>query len=152
MATDPPTHGNPATPGNPEPPDNPQEQGQQSWSTATLVVAGLVSLATFAFGAVLGIFVLSGSNTGSPNNALACSYFWQFEAAPTIPALVQAAASRNPGTDSSSHFLGEWLNTLEQQVNSVQTNPTEVQSYSKNGTAVGISSICDQLGFSPPGS
>jgi hypothetical protein len=153
MTTDQSAQGNPPAPDDPPAPGNPPAPGPQARPSRTQVAAAaLLFLAVFAGGVFIGVFVLSSNDTGAPNNALACSYFWQFEAAPNIPALVQIAMNRNPGTDSGSHFLGEWLYTLEQQVSSARTSPAELQSDSQNATALGVSSICQQLGFNSPGS
>lgn len=158
MTTDQPTQSNPKTTDNQQASagqqasDSPQAPGRQPWPSRTQAAVGALCLAAFAVGIVIGVFVLGSNDTGSPNNALACSYFWQFEAAPNIPALVQIAMNRNPGTDSGSHFLGEWLYTLEQQVSSARTSPAELQSDSQNSTALGVSSICQELGFNSPGS
>lgn len=123
-----------------------------SWLTPRRVCGILICLvAAAAAGAVTGVYVIDSDATGSPNDAIACSYFWQFEADPGFPALVHAALANNPGTNSGSHFLGEWLNTLWQQVDSQQTLASR-QTYSDEGTAVAINSICQQLGFNPPGS
>lgn len=135
---------------------NPEDASPPWWQSGWLIAAAAAGLlVTFGVGLVIGIFVIGGSgssNVSSPGNALACSYFWQFETAPNMPMLVQAALRNNPGDDSGSLFLGEWLNTFYQQVNSPTTTMPQLLSDSKNGTALGISSICQQLGYSPPGS
>jgi hypothetical protein len=141
MTTDEPT---------PDPQPNRPDSGPRPWQL-WLVVAAVASLATFAIGIVIGVFVISSSNSGSPDDALACSYFWQFEAAPNIPMLAQLAKSSSPGRGPGSDFLGQWLDTFYQQVNSQPITATQLLSDSKNGTALGISSICQQLGYSPPG-
>jgi hypothetical protein len=138
----------PPTSDNPQP--NPQDSSPRPWQSGWPVAGALVSLATFVVGIVIGVFFISSSNVGSPNDASACSYFWQFQAAPNIPTLVQLAIRSNPGNDLGSHFLGEWLNTFYQQVNSPPITAPQLLSDSKNGTALGISSICQQLGYNPP--
>lgn len=140
----------------PPSPDNPQLPGLRLWRpwlSVWLVSAALFSVAAFAAGVVIGVFLIgsggSSGGTGSPNDAIACFYFWQFEADPGNPALVQDALSHNPGTDSGSHYLYEWLSTLYQQVSSQQTLEN-LQADSKDGTAVAIGSICQQEGFNSP--
>jgi hypothetical protein len=127
----------------------PSEWSWPSWWLAA--AAALVFLAAFAAGTLIGVFVISSSNSGLPDDALACSYFWQFEAAPNIPMLAQLARNSDPGTGPGSDFLGQWLDTFYQEVKSAPTTATQLLSDSKNGTAVGISSICQQLGYNPPG-
>jgi hypothetical protein len=146
-----------ADPPNPDnPQQNPEDSSPRRWQSGLLIgAAGAGLLATFTVGLVIGTFVIGSSgssNVSSASNALACSYFWQFEAAPNLPMLVQAALRNNPGDDPGSNFLGEWLNTFYQQVNSPTTTMPQLLSDSKNGTALGISSICQQLGYNPPGS
>jgi hypothetical protein len=146
----------PPTPDNDNPRPNPQDSSSQQWQSGWLVgAAALGFLVTFSVGLVIGALVIGSSgsnNAGAADNALACSYFWQFETAPNMPMLVQAALRNNPGDGPGSLFLGEWLNTFYQQVNSPTTTMPQLLSDSKNGTALGISSICQQLGYSPPGS
>lgn len=112
-----------------------------------------VPVATFAIGGVVAtvIIVPTYSNiTGSTNNSISCSYFWQFQANPVNTMLVQAALSYDPGTDYSSRYLAEWLTTLKQQVDSPQTTTLDLQNDSRDNTSAAINSICLQLGFNPP--
>jgi hypothetical protein len=116
------------------------------------VVAALAALLGVGLGLLIGVFVINNSTNGSPNDSLACSYFWQFEAAPNIPTLAQDAFDSHPGTGSGSHYLNQWLYTLDQQVSSSPITMADLQNDSRDGTALGIGAICQQLGFTSPGS
>lgn len=154
MMDDPETTGNPESTGNQQGAgkQQPAETTRQRWRPSRRQrVDALIYAALFGLGLVVGAFVISG-NTSSPNDSSACSYFWQFEAAPSMPGLVQAALSHNPGAGAGSHYLYEWLNTLEQQVSIPQITFAELQTDSTDGTAMGISAICQQLGFNSPAS